>query len=171
MGYYKTNSPEVMKVWDEMNVANTAMWDQFKEFAALYGNCKPLASKSTPCFSFGGLVFSPPQDTVTWTKPDKRSGTQRPRASVRGQTPDERVAQKAMAKAWDENYPKLRVDLDPLYRSFGTDWGNLFFSGIGYFQGADDFLYVETNVTLAPHMIEILHSEYLAAKKASEVSK
>ena len=45
MSYYKTNAPEVLKVWDEMNVASTAMWTQFKEFAALYGNCEPLASR------------------------------------------------------------------------------------------------------------------------------
>ena len=71
-----------------------------------------------------------------------------------------------MVKAWDINYPTLRVCFNPFLQSLGTEWGELLFTGIGYFQGVDGYIYVETGATLAEHMVEILHSEYLAAKKA-----
>ena len=46
----------------------------------------------------------------------------------------------------------------------GTDWGCLLFVGIAYFDHAD-YLYVATAATLAPHMQEILGSEYQAAQQ------
>lgn len=170
MAYYKSNAPVVLKAWNDMILANAAMWVNIRDFAHKYGACTPIVSKSISCFRFGGLRFNPKQDTRFWTKPGKTCGTQRPRMKIKGDA-DERCAQKALLQAWNENHPTRKVDLEPLYRSFGTSWGDLFFCGIGYFEGNDGFVYVATDAKLAPHMIEVLHSEYLAARKASEVSQ
>lgn len=64
----------------------------------------------------------------------------------------------------------MKADLAPVLAAMGTDWGNLFFTGIAFFQH-DGAIYVSTSAKLAPCMVEILASEYNAAKAAYESMK
>ena len=170
--YYKTNAPEVIAALDAAEADRVAMWAQFRVFAKLFGECDPLSEYSVTGHRFLGLRFSPPRDPSIWTKPDKDSGIQRPRAHpVRCASPSDKDAHAALLKLWSENYPKARVNVDALYKSFGTDWGSLFICGVAYFKGVDGFVYVSTGATLAPHMTEILASDCMGAKKAYVASK
>lgn len=168
MNYYKTNDTAVMAVWRGINTTHKALAEQASKFAEAHGASGSIRQSGLTDIRFGGLVFDPKKDSKLWTKPYRESRMQRPRQSVSGLSADEKVEHKELLTLWSVGVPKLTVDLRPLYEAMGTDWGQLLFSGIGYFEGADGYLYVQTGGLLSPCMVEILGSEFDAAKAASK---
>ena len=76
---------------------------------------------------------------------------------------------KALTELWGGQVPKEAVDRAAFYPALGLDWGMLFLTGLAMFRHGDT-IYIETGATPKPEAgaIEILGSEYKAARKASE---
>jgi hypothetical protein len=168
LAFYKTNDSAVMgavnayfaKI-EEIRAAGKAFADHFG------GNL--LVKHNIHGFEIGGLYFNPPIKPRLWTAPDRSAmGRQRPRASIVRPTPEEKAALKALSEDWDKRFPKEKANLEPVLTAIGTDWGALMFGG-GYAMHLHaDYMYVTASVKLADCMVEILASEYQAAKAASE---
>lgn len=166
MSYYKTNDSAVMESVKKHKEELASLFDASKKFADYFGG-KHVCTRDFTRIRLCGVKFKPVKDFVLWTKPCKDYGTQRPRSKAgAGATEEQKIALKTLMAEWIERSPKHQVELEPLYNAFGTNWGELVFAGIGYFEN-DGYLYVETSAKLGPQMSEILGSEYMLAKEAS----
>ena len=165
MSFYKTNNQDTLSAIDAHHKERAELRDLANSFAKRFGTDKYLILRDVHGYHFGGLKFDPARDRRFWSVPDRQFGTQYPRKNVPGMTADEKASHKVLLTEWEENVPKLRPSLEPIYSSIGTDWGNLLFAGIGWFLH-DGFLYLETTAKLADHVTEILGSEFKAAENA-----
>lgn len=168
--YYKTNHPDVLRAISAQREARRTLWDRATSFAFDFGGKPAMLSTITDTY-FGGIIFTPPKPTTFWTAPDEH-GAQRPRSrppSGTTWTPEEREAHKRRLADWEARRPRDHVGDEGLYAAMGTDWGCLLFAGIAYFDH-DDHLYVATGAALAPHMQEILGSEYQAAQQQANAA-
>lgn len=163
MSYYKTNHPTVIQAMADFRASRDELIAKSKVFADAWGG-KPVILRDMHCVWLAGLTFSPRKDKPMWTCPDRQHSVQAPRKACLPK--DQKEQGLAVYKKWHEEFPTDRISLKFIYESFGTDWGNLLFAGIGYFEGVDGFVYVETSAKLADHMAEILGSEYQAAQAA-----
>lgn len=75
-----------------------------------------------------------------------------------------------LSAGWKARFTTVKADLEPVLAAIGTDWGSLFFCSFALFRH-DGAIYVSTSAKLAPCMVEILASEYNAAKAAYESMK
>ena len=168
--FYKTSDATVqaaIKTYGEQGAAVSAAGN---EFACHFGG-KLLTQANAHGRRVAGLCFSPAKDDPLWTKPDaQRAGLQQPRASLRKSTKEQRVALAELQADWKARFPTLEADMAPVLTAMGTDWGNLFFCGFAMFEH-DGHIYVSTSAPLAPCMVEIVASEYSAAKAAYEKIK
>ncbi|MRW82953.1 hypothetical protein GJ698_02465 [Pseudoduganella sp. FT26W] len=168
--FYKSSDGALMAAWAIYETDVGAVRAAGKEFAAHFGG-KLLMRSDFHGNRVAGLCFQPAKDDPLWTKPDAQlADKQRPRSSLRKGTKEQRQALAALLTEWSERFPKLKADLAPVLAAMGTDWGALFFCGIGFFKH-DGAIYVCTSAKLAPCMVEILSSEYNAAKAAYESIK
>lgn len=168
--FYKSSDHALLAAWSTYEAEVGAVRAAGKEFAAHFGGKLLMHSDFHGC-SVAGLCFQPAKDDQLWTKPDaQRAGEQHPRTSLRKGTKEQRKALAALLTEWSEQFPKQKADLAPVLSAMGTDWGALFFCGIAYFKH-DGTIYVSTGAKLAPCMVEILASEYNAAKAAYESMK
>jgi hypothetical protein len=161
--FYKSSDSTLMTAWSTYEAGARAVAEAGKAFAAHF--CGKLLTRSDyHGRSVAGLRFVPAKDDPLWTKPDAQAhGRQQPRTSLRKSTKDDRQALAALQADWKERFPRHKADLAPVLAAMGTDWGNLFFTGISFFEHAGA-IYVSTSAKLAPCMVEILASEYNAAK-------
>lgn len=170
VAFYKTTDGAALAAWLTYEVDTAKVAAVGKAFAAHFGGQLLTRSDSHGC-SIAGLRFVPAKDDPLWTKPDQQaSGMQHPRCSLRKGTKEQRQALAALLIDWTAHFPKEKADLAPVLAAMGTDWGALFFSGIQFFVH-DNAIYVSTSAKLAPCMVEILASEYNAAKAAYESIK
>lgn len=168
--FYKSNDGGLLAAWVNYEVETAKVSAAGKAFAEHFGG-KLLTRSDFHGRSVAGLRFIPAKDDPLWTKPDQQaSGMQHPRRSLRKGTKEQRKDLADLLIEWSDRFPKEKADLEPVLKAMGTDWGSLFFSGIKFFQH-DGAIYVSTSVTLAPCMVEILASEYNAAKAAYESVK
>lgn len=167
--YYKTNAPAVLRAVEQLRCESKALQEAGSEFAAHWGGTA-LFLNSHADNRFGGVKFSPPRMEKAWTKPDRDSGIQRPRAKLSGAglSAEDRDDFARIHEAWNAGFPKLRADKQPLLAALGTDWGSAMICGIGYFEGCDGFFYVQTSAHLAAFLEEITGGAYLAAQRATE---
>lgn len=168
--FYKTSDAAVLaaiKTYGEQGAAVSAAGN---EFARHFGG-KLLTKSNAHGRRVAGLCFSPAKDDPLWTKPDAQSaGLQKPRASLRKSTKEQRAALVELQADWQGRFPTLQADMAPVLTAMGTDWGNLFFCGFAMFEH-DGHIYVSTSAPLAPCMVEIVASEYSTAKVAYESLK
>lgn len=168
--FYKSSDSALLAAWSAYEAELGTVRAAGREFATHFGG-KLLMHSDFHGSSVAGLCFVPPKDDPLWTKPDSQhAGEQRPRSSLRKGTKEQRQALAALLMEWSEHFPKQKADLAPVLSAMGTDWGALFFCGIGFFKH-DGVIYVCTSAKLAPCMVEILASEYNAAKAAYESMK
>ena len=168
--FYKSSDSVLMAAWKTYEAEARAMLVAGKAFASHFGG-KLLTHSDLHGRSVAGLAFTPAKDDPLWTKPDaQRAGEQHPRTSLRKGTKEQRLSLAALLTEWSEHFPKQKSNLEPVLAAMGTDWGNLFFTGIEYFEH-DGAIYVSTSDKLAPCMVEILASEYSAAKAAFKSAK
>ncbi|AUR92684.1 coil containing protein [Vibrio phage 1.175.O._10N.261.55.B3] len=59
------------------------------------------------------------------------------------------------------------ISFDDFFESIGTDWGNLMFSGLNWFE-CDGFVYLASGMDLSSNATEILGSEFEAAQLKSK---
>nr|WP_315249238.1 hypothetical protein [uncultured Duganella sp.] len=168
--FYKSGDSALLDAWSTYEAEVGAVRAAGKQFATHFGG-KLLLRSDFHGSSVAGLRFAPSKDDPLWTKPDaQHAGEQRPRSSLRKGTKEQRQALAALLTEWSDHFPKQKADLAPMLSAMGTDWGALFFCGIGFFKH-DGVIYVSTSAKLAPCMVEILASEYNAAKAAYESIK
>lgn len=165
MTTYKTTDPGVLDATSKYFKDLEIMHAGASAFSKQFGAEKMICYSS--CFDsyFGGLVFNPPKDNRFWTNPHRKDGTQYPRKKVSRLNKEEKEVHAKLLESWNQNFPKFRVSKDEVYKSLGTHRGNVFLAGLAFFMH-ENAVYVETNVSLASHVVEILYSEYYAAKKA-----
>lgn len=167
--FYKSSDSELMAAWSTYKAEVGSVRAAGKEFAAHFGGKLLMHSDFHGC-SVAGVCFQPAKDDPLWTKPDaQRAGEQHPRYSLRKGTKEQRQALAELLMEWSKHFPKQKADLAPVLAAMGTDWGDLFFCGIAYFQHGGA-IYVSTSAKLAPCMVEILASEFNTAKAEYESS-
>jgi hypothetical protein len=168
--FYKTSDPAVLAAMAAYEREVGSVFAAGKEFSAHYGG-KLLTRADLHGRSVAGLCFEPAKDDPLWTKPDaQQAGMQRPRTSLKGATKEQRAALAELAAGWRVRFPSAKADLEPVLATMGTDWGSLFFTNFAMFQH-EGAVYASTGAKLAPCMVEILSSEYAAAKAAYELTK
>ena len=168
--FYKTSDPAVLATWavykaeaEKVEAAGTAFSEHF--------GGKLLTYSDVHGRRVAGLRFVPVKADPLWTKPEAQAhGRQRPRSSLKKATKEQRQALAELQADYDARFPKDSADLVPVLTAFGTDWGLIVLCGIGFFEH-DGVIYVSTSAPLAPCMVEIVASEYSAAKAAYEKIK
>ncbi len=169
--FYKSSDAAVLSALAAYEAEVAIVAAAGKQFAAHFGG-KPLTRGDLMGRRVAGLCFEPAKDDPMWTKPDaKQAGMQRPRASVKGATKEQRAALAELSADWEARFPTVKADLAPVLTAMGSDWGNLIFCGFAMFRHDGGAVYVATSAPLAPCMVEILASEYSAAKAVYESAK
>jgi len=164
MAFYKTNDPEVVGAWNERLAGLRAMQAQGDALADAVGG-KAVFTHGLHGARFAGVRLPASANRAVWTARDKFDA-QRPRVRVKpGASEAEKSAHSKVAAAF-RAAPSNEVSMDGLYASIGKSWGDFVFAGFGAFFH-DGFVYIETEVALASPIIEILGSEYAAAKAAA----
>ena len=185
--YYKTCTLEVMSAYAEMQAATKVLTDNCKVFANKFDAVNIMKTSMTGR-NFGGLYlnnYATRDDKHLWTTPN-RNNISWPRANINVKTYKESLRFKSLTpeevkqkvkqakldlKELESKYKKERVgmdcvDFDKFFASFGTDWANLMFGGLQWFDYGNT-LYLVTKNTLP--LIEILGSEYeLAESKVKQ---
>lgn len=168
--FYKTTAPAVLAIRAAYEARVMEVRAAGQEFANHFGG-KMLARQDAQGYSFAGLCFEPAKDDALWTKPDAScAGMQRPRGLLKSGGKVQRAALAELSAGWKARFPREKADLAPVLAAIGTDWGSLFFCSFALFRH-DGAVYVSTSAKLAPCMVEILASEYNAAKAAYESIK
>lgn len=168
MSFWKFSSKEALAAWDEMERQEAELKAQGGSFAALFGG-KPVYQKTACDWRFYGVRFDGREynNPALWTKATSKNGyAQQPRVKVPAALKRE---SEALWQLWNEHRPHKIADREAFYQSIGLDWGNLLFSGFAMFRHGD-VIYVETGATPKAEAggVEILGSEYGAARKAAE---
>lgn len=169
MSYWKFTSKEALAAWDEMERQEAVLKEQGASFAALFGG-KPVYQKTVCDWRFYGVRFDSAKvygGIELWTKPTSKNGyAQQPRVKVPASLKRE---SEALWQLWNAQRPSVTADREAFYESIGLDWGNLIFSGFSMFRHGD-VIYAETGATPKAEAggVEILGSEYGAARKAAE---
>jgi hypothetical protein len=167
--YYKTVAGS------EANAAYVTVQQQTKDmiaaakrFAALFDGT-PVFATDFHGRNFKGIKlnnFEERPDKHLWTKPIKQWGFI---SSPRGKAliAADKTELEALNNRYMQHTPAIReVSFDPLFQELGTDWGNLLFCGISFFDH-EGILYISTKAELK-NCTEILASEYAAADKARQ---
>ncbi|ENM5750401.1 hypothetical protein V4V53_002148 [Vibrio mimicus] len=168
--YYKSTSNEPVNA--------LASYRQQKEsYARLFDpltshfNAKAIFTYSNHGVSFYSIAFNDYEsleDKDLWTKPDLKSAYAcRVRSSVNGKENAKRL--KALKEKYNSLIPKdaESPSLHPFYDSIGTNWGELVFSGMKWFEH-DGAVYIATSLKLTKNVIEITGSEFSTAELASK---
>lgn len=171
--YFKIENESALAAWDAEQKEIEALFESVKPLVDRFGGMA-LYSNSADSYGFAGLSFlGEPENPELWTKPQSQNGnTQRPRTSLRKATKEQRQQLAELQKEWDALYPKnSRVDRDPLYKSIGTHWGQLLFSGLTIFRRGD-CIYAATSAALeVDGLSEITGSEFNQAMNSVEQAK
>lgn len=169
MSYWTFTSKEALAAWDEMERQEAVLKEQGASFAALFSG-KPVYQKTVCDWRFYGVRFDSAKvygGIELWTKPTSKNGyAQQPRVKVPASMKRE---SEALWQLWNEHRPSMKVNRDAFFEAIGFDWGTLLFSGFGMFRHGD-VIYAETGATPKAEAggVEILGSEYGAARKAAE---
>ncbi|HGE6046412.1 TPA: hypothetical protein ACGGS3_000626 [Vibrio cholerae] len=168
--YYKSTSDEPVN-------ALASYREQKESYARLFDpltnhfNAKAIFTYSHHGVSFYSIAFNDYEsleDKDLWTKPDFRSACAcRVRSSVKGKDNSQRL--KALKEKYDSLIPKdaESPSLHPFYDSIGTNWGDLVFSGMKWFE-YDGAVYIATSLKLTKNVIEITGSEFSTAELESK---
>lgn len=160
MSFYKSNDVRVIKAIDNFIVDRGIVHSEARIFADKFGG-EPVITRSFNSIRFEGLKFDPPASSDIWTVAQaKNNYVQAPRKKVKKEFRDDAGDLYATYFAY---FPKNEASADPIYESMGTNWASVYISGLGFFT-RDGFVYVDTSLKLAAHMVEILGSEYEMAK-------
>ncbi|WP_432745823.1 hypothetical protein ABXJ76_07965 [Methylobacter sp. G7] len=163
MSFFMTEDPAVLvainQYYDEVN----SLKDAANAFKTLLSAYKSLVYSDSRSAEFGGLIFNPPKDNCFWTKPNRNDRSQQPRNKVTKMTAEEKQSHKKLLEQWASEYPKMRPNKDEFYKSIGTNWGNIFLNGIGFFIH-NESVYIHTDASLGENVTEILGSVFEAAK-------
>lgn len=168
--FYKTTTVAVLEAWANYEAEAALVASAGKAFAEHFGG-KLLTRADAHGREVAGLRFAPAKDDPLWTKPNQQAyGRQHPRASLRKGTKEQRQALVTLQADWKARFPTEKADLAPVLAAMGTAWGALFFCGISFFEHGGA-IYINTSAQLAPHMQEILASEYSAASTAYDAEQ
>lgn len=171
--FFKTNDAAVLASLATHYAEGNNLIKKGLEFAELFEGAQFFYRNDIHGYEAAGLKFStlsPIRVDPLWTRPDKRTGLQRPKVGSAGLTTEQKTALKALREKYESNFPRDKADFAPTLALMGTSWSQLIFCGFGMFE-FEDFVYATTSAKLAPCMVEILGSEYIAAKNAYDAAK
>lgn len=180
--YYRVSHPEALDALHQYQQRKAELHQACEAFAAQYPGAKPAFGFSVHGSRFLGLRFDPAEANWMWTRPEPRSGdVQRPRRTLPAAMARKGREARATAlselrqllKRWDDTYPKLTdSSMDGVWRAIGTHWGDLLFSGIGFFvDPGNKAWYVATSATLDPRCEEVTGGVYEAARVAGKAAR
>lgn len=193
--YFKTNNPEILAAHATILAETDKLVEASKAFASQFNAKNIMSTSMTGRSFAGlelngyypylfGNDGETREDKHLWTEPNKHN-ISRPRTSlnvkkfkeqfagqdISKEAIDEKVkAAKAdlaeLNKKYNEGVSQLsKVDFEPFFNSFGTNWGDLMFSGLKWFE-LDGYVYFATGADFRDRMTEILGSEFEAADSA-----
>jgi len=160
--YFKSSHPDVMAECEKIRVDRLARQAEFEEFKNKFGASKAFKYQSVDGIRFCGLRFNPEKPSDLWTKPDKRSGCQYPRACGPKSKKEEHGALK---RQWNAALPTGKVDFEPLYSVVGTHTGRLYFTVVSFFVHGGE-LFFASDETLNDKCQEITGTEFHISEKA-----
>ena len=177
MSYYKFQTEAALAAWDHVEAQTAELQKVGQAFAELFGG-KAVFQYTVTSRWFTGIQFSTQakgHNPALWTAPTKQNGyssvplknfPRGKRWESDEQRNDAKLQHAELLTKWNDNYPALRVNKEPLLSSIGFDWGMLFLTGILYFRLAD-VIYAETSAKpdATAEGIEILGSEFSDAKR------
>lgn len=193
--YYKTNCEKVLSAISQMNQEKDNLVKKIDKIASHF-NARAMTSTSTTGVRFGGLVLNNYQgysweknqpireDKILWTSPNSNNISW-PRTSltkkhfeplIRGM--DDQNAKELMKskrlelKELQDEYSEMTkgiesISFDSFFESIGTDWGNLMFSGLNWFE-CNGYVYLASGMDLSSSATEILGSEFESASNKSK---
>lgn len=193
--YYKTNCEKVLSAISQMNQEKDNLVKNIDKIADHF-NARAMTSTSTNGVRFGGLVLNNYQgysweksqpirdDKILWTVPNANKISW-PRTSLTKKhfeslirDMDDQEAKELMKtkrlelKSLQDKYSEMTkgiesISFDSFFESIGTDWGNLMFSGLNWFE-CDGYVYLASGMDLSSSAIEILGSEFESASNKSK---
>lgn len=188
--YYKTNCEKVLSAISQMNQEKDNLVKKIDKIASHF-NARAMTSTSTTGVRFGGLVLNNYQgysweknqpireDKILWTSPNSNNISW-PRKSltkshfkdlIRNMSDEEAgelmKKKRSELKVLQDEYNEMTkgidsISFDRFFESIGTDWGNLMFSGLNWFEFGG-FVYLASGMDLSSNAIEILGSEFESA--------
>ncbi|AHG22981.1 hypothetical protein Z042_22950 [Chania multitudinisentens RB-25] len=171
MSYFKISTPEAIAAWEGLWQKDADLRKEGQSFADLFSG-KAVFINDLTRVSFYGVRFdgTPYGSAALWTQPNERKGYACwPKAKApRGMNEEH----KALIELWRGQEPIVALDKTVFYPAIGLEWGILFLTGLGMFRRGNT-IYFETGATPKPEIgaIEILGSEFKAAKQSSEAPK
>lgn len=169
--YYKTDDSAVLAALKTHNDECQVIRYAGKRFAKHFGG-NLLVNNSIHGYRIAGLVFDPLKDGRFWTFEDQKAGgEQHPRMNIIKATPEEKVALATLNADWKAFFPTQKSDFSPVMAAMGTDWENCAFNGGFAMFEHGGFVYATASVKLADCMVEILGSEYKAARERFDADR
>lgn len=193
--YYKTDCKNVVSAIEELNKAEGLLTSKINGIANHF-NARAMTSTSANGVRFGGLNLNnyhgfsweskdpAREDKILWTSPNSNNISW-PRSNltkahfkdyIRGMSEDESKlfikTKRDELKNLQETYNKMTKDIksisfDGFFESIGTDWGNLMFSGLNWFE-FEGFVYLASGIDLSSNSVEILGSEFESSQLKSK---
>ena len=163
MSYYKTSDKNALQANATFENEIKALRSSCDVHAEKFGG-KAVTASSLTEIRFGGLIFEPCLPAILWTKPIRGDcPIQRPRSSVKG-IEAKKDLESLMAQ-WNASVPKARVSFSPVYEAMGFNYSVALLFGLEFFEH-EGAIYLQTNAIIGAPMVEILGSEFNAAKNA-----
>ena len=171
--FFKTNAPEAVQAITDFFAKKSALHAAADGFAAEF-DAKAVVTMDINRVSYAGFIFNNPDqvNTGVWTKPshgNHRISRLRAKPTKKEFQVEWVEASEKHKALFDKYFPNgSRIDKDEIYRSLGTDWGNVAFAGLGCFLH-DGYVYITTGLSKL-NAEEILGSEYEQAAAAFKQS-
>ena len=171
--FFKTNAPEAVQAITDFFAKKSALHAAADAFAAEF-DAKAVVTMDINRVSYVGFIFNNPDqvNTGVWTKPSPsyhRISHLRAKPTKKEFKAEWVEASEKHKALFDKYFPNgSRIDKDEIYRSLGTDWGNVAFTGLACFLH-DGYVYVNTGLSKL-NAEEILGSEYEKAAAAFKQS-
>lgn len=171
--FFKTNAPEAVQAMTDFFAKKSALHAAADAFAAEF-DAKAVVTMDINRVSYAGFIFNNPGhvNTGVWTKPlpgHHRISNLRTKPTKKEFQAEWVEASEKLKTLFDKHFPDgARISKDEIYKSLGTDWGNVAFTGLACFLH-DGYVYVNTGLSKL-NAEEILGSEYEQAAAAFKQS-
>lgn len=159
--YYKTDAFQALHAWRETAFARQELLRAGEACARAFG--ATAAKFLNNPLRFAGLHFDTAPNPVHWTSPNY-NGYRLLRSRPTPSNSTTRAEHARLRELWDQLAPTRGVSNDPLFSTLRLPDSvtAVFYGGVNVFE-RDGWLYVAAGVAV-PRMVEILGSEYEAAK-------
>lgn len=171
--FYKLTNQATLDAYNKLVSDRITLHESAKAFAEKF-DADPVMLQDSNEIWFYGLKFrnNLKINRNVWTKPCRQYGHSWLRVkALKKEFKEEFDSEKANhKKLYQEHFPNgNRVSKSDFYKTMGLDWSSFFFNSFSCFEHKGEF-FIDTTLAITG-AVEILGSEYSAAKKESELSK